>query len=176
MIFFDIANINDISEDSLAFELKNSHNKSSKNSLAVRALLRKIIRKNLSIEDYTLSYDEKGKPMLDFCCLSLSHSGDFVACAVSDKPIGIDIEALKPIKKREKYHFLSKSEAEYVNSSNKDFSKRFLKVWTLKEARYKCENIEVGRLSEISVLQNDSEFDYFTEMNEEYIFSVCTKK
>ncbi|MCR5388493.1 MAG: 4'-phosphopantetheinyl transferase superfamily protein [Lachnospiraceae bacterium] len=48
----------------------------------------------------TLTYDEKGKPHckkqdglpLHF---SLSHSGDFVACIISDRPCGIDIERIR---------------------------------------------------------------------------------
>jgi len=110
MIFFDIEEINNISEELLNHELAHLSAQEYKKisvlrsdgkrcSLAVRALLRKAIEKNFGIKNYVVHCDENGKPTLEFCYLSLSHSGRYVACAVSDKPVGIDIEEIKEIKK-----------------------------------------------------------------------------
>ncbi|MBE6915657.1 MAG: 4'-phosphopantetheinyl transferase superfamily protein [Ruminococcaceae bacterium] len=41
---------------------------------------------------------ENGRPMLDDGFVSISHSGEFVACAVSTEAVGLDIEEMRPRK------------------------------------------------------------------------------
>lgn len=41
---------------------------------------------------------ENGKPALDDGFVSISHSGDVVACAVSTEAVGLDIEEMRPRK------------------------------------------------------------------------------
>ena len=46
-------------------------------------------------ESWTIAYGEKGKPYFTDhpdVCFNLSHSGDYVACAIADRPVGIDIQ------------------------------------------------------------------------------------
>jgi phosphopantetheine--protein transferase-like protein len=43
----------------------------------------------------TVGHDERGRPLLlDFAALhaSIAHSGEFVACALSDRRVGVDVE------------------------------------------------------------------------------------
>ncbi|MBE6991212.1 MAG: 4'-phosphopantetheinyl transferase superfamily protein [Ruminococcaceae bacterium] len=70
---------------------------------------------------------------------SLSHNDYFAVCAVSDKPVGCDIESVsrKPAKVLLD-KVLTSDEKELVLTS-RDFDKAFMKIWTLKEAKLKKE-------------------------------------
>ena len=49
--------------------------------------------------DHPLSYTEKGKPYLANTDIeiSITHSGQWVACALSDAPVGIDLERIREV-------------------------------------------------------------------------------
>lgn len=89
-----------------------------------------------------LEYDRYGKPHV-YCgsgagseiFFSLSHSGDYVACAISDKACGIDIE--KHSDKRD-YEKIAKRICTENELSRISSSKSFYNVWTLKESVLKA--------------------------------------
>ncbi len=98
----------------------------------------------LEIPPESLIFDktEQGKP---FCVshpeihFNLSHSGNWVVMAVSDQPIGVDIETPNP--KRNimaiAEHYFLPEEVKIIRSS-KDALDMFYKLWTLKEAYVKA--------------------------------------
>ena len=70
-------------------------------TIAGEMLARKAIAEwcNISAEGIVFDRTETGKPYakglpVEF---NISHSGDMVVCAVDDKPVGIDIEEVRPI-------------------------------------------------------------------------------
>ena len=89
--------------------------------------------------DFALETLENGKPQLVGSNLffSLSHSGEGVVAAVSETPIGIDIEKIKPIDEKLIDYVCNEKEKEYVLSEKANVDYRFLTVWTAKEAFYK---------------------------------------
>ena len=144
-------------------------------SLAGKILLRNGIKKLYGIEDYCITYSESGKPILPFCFFSISHSEKIAVCVISDNAVGVDVEKIKEVKKREHYHFFTKEESDYVNSGAEDSDFRFLEIWTRKEAYLKCFEKSFAILSEISVLKENKGCVFFTENDGEYIISVCKK-
>lgn len=48
----------------------------------------------LSMEQVDLSLGDRGRWSCDACFFSLTHSGDAVAVAISDAPVGVDLERL----------------------------------------------------------------------------------
>lgn len=107
-----------------------------KRTLAGRYLLKKMIKEIYGRESFEISYNENGKPELDFCFFSISHSGNYAVCAVAETPVGIDIENTGRFKRREKYMFFTDNETRYVNSQ--DSARRFCLIWTRKEAYIKA--------------------------------------
>ncbi|MCQ4744245.1 4'-phosphopantetheinyl transferase family protein [Blautia producta] len=82
----------------------------------------------------------KHKPYLIYpsnIYFNISHSKDWVVCAIASYPIGIDIEFIDPTRDYESIaeRFFSYDEKKYVMCpSNKRLQmERFYKVWTLKE-------------------------------------------
>ena len=96
----------------------------------------------LNIENLDLRRNKSGKWECAKCYFSLSHSGDYVAVAVSEKPVGVDIE------KQDKSRFtdaladkiLTECEAAAISRLNDEERKVALNIiWTKKEAIFKLE-------------------------------------
>ena len=104
-------------------------------SLCGDGLAREMLGEKLGIspELVTFSYTENGKPLTQGAFFSVSHSGDTVACAVSDVPVGVDVEKLRPVPPR-----MGAALAEYWNTQEE-----FWQYWTAREAALKCHG---GRL------------------------------
>lgn len=83
--------------------------------------------------------------------VSISHSGDFVACALADTPVGIDLEAKREIKPEFIRRVLNESELRFVKSSSSE-TEAFLKIWTAKEAYLKMTGEGLSGLSKAEVL------------------------
>lgn len=82
---------------------------------------------------------QKGLALPNGCLIqyNLSHSGDFVACAVSSRPVGVDIE-----KEKDRIHhgvsrFFSEQEQKTLEES-KNPASRFFDYWVLKESYIKA--------------------------------------
>lgn len=123
---------------------------------------------------------ENGKPYakgLDVN-FNISHSGDMVVCAVSDKEIGIDIEKTREINPRISEKFACEKEIEYINSHKNGL----FEIWTLKEAYFKC--IGTGLGADIKNVSFDIECEKiicsekgvdcrFISIEEGYICAIC---
>ena len=84
-----------------------------------------------------LRRDPGGKPYWEGCHFNLSHSGPWVALAVGEERVGVDVECFRESRNVEalaKRYFTPEEQA-FVGSSQG----RFLEIWTAKEARLKWE-------------------------------------
>ncbi|WP_459500588.1 4'-phosphopantetheinyl transferase family protein [Bacillus sp. C1] len=119
--------------------------KDSVRTLIGEILIRTIIAAELKIKNKDIKFqkNEYGKPSLkeypEFH-FNISHSGDFVVCAIDDKPIGIDIEEIRHIEYEEiARNFFTLNEFEYIMKQNlNDGLSKFYEIWTLKESYIKC--------------------------------------
>ncbi|MBR6429093.1 MAG: 4'-phosphopantetheinyl transferase superfamily protein [Clostridia bacterium] len=57
-------------------------------------------------------YDSRGKPVMEGGYISVSHSGRFAAAAFSPVPVGVDVEAVRPVSAAAALRFLCPKEAE----------------------------------------------------------------
>ena len=82
---------------------------------------------------------KNGKPECDGVYFNLSHSDDMVLCAVSDTPVGCDIEKVTdaPMEVAERY--FSEKECRYIAAAKNtaDADRRFFRLWTIKESYMK---------------------------------------
>ncbi len=108
-------------------------------ALAYLLLCRALREEYGMTEQPTFSFGEHGKPSLaerPDIHFNLSHCLTAVACAVSDHPIGIDIESIRTAKPALVRHTMSESEANHIlTSPNPDIE--FTILWTRKEALLK---------------------------------------
>ncbi|MEA4955868.1 MAG: 4'-phosphopantetheinyl transferase superfamily protein [Pseudoflavonifractor sp.] len=71
------------------------------------------------------------------CQFNLSHSGNLGLCAVSEHPIGADIEQIRPRRKTLPRYVLDGREFDWYRTQGSTWGD-FYTLWTLKEARVKC--------------------------------------
>lgn len=92
---------------------------------------------NVCNKDLVFSFSPHGKPYWaensEFH-FNLSHSGNMIAIALSNVPVGIDIEGIDCPDLRVAKRFFSKDEQEYVFSKAQERVQRFYEIWTKKEA------------------------------------------
>lgn len=82
----------------------------------------------------------KGKPCFPSrpeLCFNLSHSGPWALCALSDGPVGADIEAVRPRRPFLPRKTLSEKEYAWFQARGGTWGD-FYTLWTLKEAGVKC--------------------------------------
>lgn len=124
--------------------LKFRQHKDRKLSLGAGMLLEYVLKWHLSEEEYTnkLVFGSNGKPGIENekIFFNLSHSGRYAVCAVSDRPVGIDVEEIKPANKTLINHVCTEKEKEYLEGLTEDKqNETFTRIWTVKESAVKCD-------------------------------------
>lgn len=116
----------------------------AQSSLLADILVRTVICSKLSIcnQDIVFYKNRFGKPFLsnsrDFQ-FNITHSGEWVICAVHHLPVGIDVEKIQPVDFNIAKRFFSNEE--FVDLISLDSSLRlpyFYELWTLKESYIKA--------------------------------------
>lgn len=123
------------------------HQDSAIRSLAAGVLMQYALAKeDVPKEQRKVSYDRvkqsgsSGKPTVSAggCFVSLSHSGDYVACAIADSALGMDIQRLEKLQSIRIVKIFSEEEKNWICSvSGAESRERFYRVWTRKESYYK---------------------------------------
>ena len=131
--------------------------KDAHNCLLGDLLVRHEICTLTGLQNYQLefSYNAHGKPFLvnyPDIYFNISHTGYYIACAINDEPIGIDVELIKKSDVKIANRFFTSDEVTYVMDENQDY--RFFEIWTKKESRVKMEGVGLLKpLSSFSVLE-----------------------
>lgn len=112
-------------------------------SLGAGLLLNNVLHR-YGISADTLRMDENGKPIVNGICFNLSHSGDYVICAVSEKPVGCDIEQIKEAPKQMESRVFSPEEIRCLEQlSSEAYNREFFRLWTRKESYLKMKGIGI---------------------------------
>lgn len=120
------------------------------------------------------TYDINGKPALvghPDIHFSLSHCRAAVACAVSDKPIGIDIETLDHYSEEVAARVMNDDEMRQILEA--PYSNLvFTRLWTMKESRFKLTGDNCG--GDIArMLQDSSRYCFTTVDHPQFIVTDC---
>lgn len=112
-------------------------------SLFAEVLVRFTLKKHFHIEgaDIEFEVNEFGKPNLKGfpdIQFNVSHSGNWVICAVSESTVGVDVEEIKEKNLDIAERFYAKEEYESLVAST-DKNELFIRYWTLKESYVKAE-------------------------------------
>lgn len=131
---------------------------------------------------------ENGKPFLseEQFFFSLSHSGDWVVCAVDSQIIGIDIEQMKDCKLQVAKRFFALKEYEQLQAQGEN-RVLFYKMWTAKESYTKMTGtgLTVPMSEIVCEVENnyilDCESMEYTRMHyieeiENYMICICVKE
>ena len=140
-----------------------------KRTLAGRMLLERAAVELCGAHDPTILRTEAGKPYFAELPIrfSLSHSGDRVILAVSDREIGADIERILPRSLAAAKRFFTKEEQAYLQEAE-DACARFYEIWTKKEAYGKW--LGGGMADALSA--DTTALSFYTENDGEYALAV----
>lgn len=129
----------------------------------------------LNIEELDLKRTENGKWECSACCFSLSHSGNAVAVAVSDGPVGVDIERLDKSRFTLSLAERIATEREMEEMGRKkDFARALNGLWTKKEAIFKL----LGGRAFLPKAIETSDYSTVTELfrlDKSYLATVASK-
>ena len=138
--------------------------KSRLQSLCGDGLAREMLAEVLSLapQEIAFTYTENGKPLTDGAFFSVSHSGDVVACAVSDREVGLDLERIRPVPTR-----LGRALEGWQTPEE------FWRMWVCREAAIKCRGGTLARWR-----REDATDLVFSDpaAPEGYVAAICEKK
>ena len=140
------SHLNKIEEERRKKILKNNNEKVRLRSLSAGCLLHDVLCRKLGIspensQPFDIAYEEGGKPYLvkyPKLHFNLSHSGDYVCCAVGDVPVGVDIQKLVEIREGVAGRFFTDEDNERLaKCTEKEREKLFFRMWSIKESYIK---------------------------------------
>ena len=109
---------------------------SKKQMLTAGLLLQKVLA-IYGIDESTIRRNPCGKPMVEGIYFNLSHTDGLVVCAVSDAPVGCDVEKVKEAPKGVAERFFHLNEKMYLEKCFEDYDREFFRLWTMKESYLK---------------------------------------
>ena len=121
-------------------------------------------------------YNEHGAPYLENGpYFSISHCKQGIAVAVGEVPIGIDIEAIRPLNESlVRKTMNSKEQAEILSSSSPEIA--FIRLWTQKEAYVKMQGTGIiADMHDILCDARDVHWEEMLDVGKKYICTLCKK-
>lgn len=166
-------------------------------SLAAGCLLHKVLCKWMGIEEnnvpfFELSYGKEGKPYLPEkpeICFNLSHSGEYVCCAIGDVQVGVDLQKKTPVKERIAERFFTAADIQKLSMCREEErNDLFFRMWSIKESFIKLtgegltrgiNSFEIDWQKGVILEEGKNEPSaYFKEQTilPSYSFCVCTRE
>ena len=161
---FDLGQaLKEISPQRREYALRYRNERDQRCCVAAYRLLQRALSQEYGITELPeLIYDKNGKPALTGhpeIHISLSHCRDAVACALSDMPIGIDIETLNHYSPEVAQRVMNEEEMCHIMASS-DPATAFTRLWTMKESLFKLTGDEQG--GNIARMLDDAQCYRFT--------------
>ena len=164
----------DISAQRREQALKFKHELGQRLCVLAYWLLKQGLREEYGItENPIFGYNEHGKPSIvghPEIYFNLSHCKEAAACAISDKPIGIDVECIREAKESLINYTMNEDEKQEIMASDNP-SSAFIRLWTMKEATSKL--VGTGITNDVKTLVDTTKYKYTTVDKQRYIYTVC---
>lgn len=146
-------------------------------SVAAYLLLKQALLKEEGIsENPVFTYGEHGKPSIvghPELYFSLSHCKEAVACVLSRRPIGVDIESLGRYSDSVARYAMNDDELLRIRQSDRP-DVVFTRLWTMKESLLKLQG--TGITDQIKEVLREASSSWFTtveQLDRNYIYTVC---
>lgn len=132
---------------------------------------------NCSPKEIEIKLFPSGKPYLEGnpVYFSISHSGNLVACVVSHRPVGIDVELVRPIEPSIQERICTDAELKHLRSfkNEEERNLRFFTLWTRKEALFKQNGTLPRNDRGNDVLTPGDDLTFQTHIRAGYVISVA---
>lgn len=174
---FDLdAGLAEISEQRREQALRFKHELGRRQCVLAYLLLKRALREAYGItENPVFAYGEHGKPALvghPDIHFNLSHCREAVVCAVSNRPVGVDVESVGRYRESLVRYTMSEAEQQAIREAD-DPALTFTRLWTMKEARLKLTGEGIGHA--LKDVLDDASFHYETVVSADrkYVYSLC---
>lgn len=136
-------------------------------------LLKQALREEYGIVGNPIfEYGKHGKPAIvghPEIFFNLSHCKEAAVCAISDRPVGVDVESIREFKDTLVHYTMNDDEIREIESSA-DPAVAFIRLWTMKESTLKL--IGTGISDDIKNAIDGTK-KYTTVERQRYIYTVC---
>jgi 4'-phosphopantetheinyl transferase len=176
-----ICKICDIEKLKQDFGVDNSLSNNKNISLLAKKFLVKTLQEQGLSFDFTIKYGENGKPFFinnKEVHFSISHSKDYVAIAVDNQEIGVDVESLRTNKKQIAQRFFTIKENKYLNNYKDNvYDEAFTQLWTMKESFVKQSGEGIAdNFNKISIVPKKFSSETMLTINNVSIYSKFFEK
>ena len=140
-------------------------------------MLRELLEQQGLSHPFIFVHNEHGKPFLKDhpeVHFNLSHCKNGILVAVSDQPIGVDIESYRNISDSLIRYTMNEEEQRIINESD-DPIRTFTEYWTKKEAVFKLRGTGITHDLH-GLLQGEEQVETFVNPEKKYSYSIATKK
>ena len=113
-------------------------------------------------ENPIFEYNEHGKPSIvghPEICFNLSHCKEAAVCAISDWPVGVDVESVRSFNDSLVRYTMNDEEVRQIETAE-DRAVAFIRLWTKKEAALKL--IGTGISKDMKQVLNQEGLDFET--------------
>ena len=154
--------------------LKFKHEQGQRLCVLAYQLLKEGLQKEYgTTENPVFEYNEHGKPSIvghPEIYFNLSHCKEAVICAISNQPIGVDVESIREF--NDSLINYTMNDEEKVEIANSDTpAATFIRLWTMKEATSKL--IGTGITHDVKSLIDTKKYKYTTVERQQYIYTIC---
>lgn len=126
-------------------------------------------------ENPQFEYNEHGKPSIvghPEIWFNLSHCKEAAICAISDQPVGVDVESVRSFNDSLVHYTMNEDEIREIESAE-DRAVAFIRLWTKKEAALKLEGTGISKDMKQVLKQEKLVFETFIDAERRFIYSIC---
>jgi 4'-phosphopantetheinyl transferase len=177
---FDLqAALTEISDQRRLQALRFKFERGQRTCVLAYLLLKKALREEYGLTENPLfEYGPHGKPFIvghPEIHFSLSHCREAVACAVSDRPVGIDVESVQRYRESLAQYTMNEQEQQQIAAAERP-DVAFIRLWTMKEARLKLTGEGITNDLKSALLGGSWQFTTVERLDRNYIYTVCKEK
>ena len=174
---FDLdAALAELSDQRREQALKFKHEQGQRLCVLAYQLLKQGLREVYGIgENPLFDYNEHGKPMIighPEIFFNLSHCKQAVLCAISDEPVGVDVESVRSFNESLVHYTMNDDEIREIESAD-DRAVAFIRLWTMKEAALKLIGTGISKDMKQVLRQKGLSFETFIEPQQRFVYSIC---
>ena len=177
---FDLtAALAELSEQRRSQALRYRYELGQRTCAAAYLLLCEALRKEYGIEEKPVFiFGEHGKPSIEGhpeIHFNLSHCREAALCCVSDRPVGVDVEAVRPLRDGLVEYTMNDAEIAEIREAAEP-ALAFTLLWTMKEALLKLTGEGINNHLKEVLRRDDVVFETTAGPNARYIYSICRFK
>ena len=170
------AALSEISEQRREQAVKFKHELGQRLCVLAYQLLKQGLREAYGIEgNPQFEYNEHGKPAIvghPEIFFNFSHCKEAVLCAISEQPVGVDVESVRSFNDSLVHYTMNEDEIREIETAE-DRAVAFIRLWTMKEAALKLEGTGISKDMKQVLQQDGLDFETFVDAQRRFIYSIC---